>query len=104
MRLERPANAARKVVTAQRRGENNVKRLRLVITLVAMGLVLGACATKVTRGKEFNVSAIDSLQPGVTTYSEAVAMRGKPTSEQDDGNVRRVSWVYATVRGNRLHH
>lgn len=80
-----------------------MKKLMIVAAIFA----LTACAT---RGQKFEMSDVESFQPGVTTYQEVVEKLGKPRSQnftQDGG--KSVTWVYARAslagsesRGTRL--
>lgn len=77
------------------------------LMIVAAMLALTACAT---RGQKFEMTDVESFQPGVTTYEEVVDKLGKPRAQnftQDGG--KSATWVYARAslagsesRGTRL--
>ena len=58
---------------------------------------LAACATS---GTKFEMSAVNAMQPGVTTYEEAVAKLGKPhgVTIAADG-AKNVVWSWAQAGG-----
>lgn len=60
-------------------------------------ILLTACATS---GTKFEMSAVNTMQPGVTTYQEAVAKLGKPhgVSIAADG-AKNVVWAWAQAGG-----
>ncbi len=49
--------------------------MRKAVLSIGTVLLLGACATS---GTKFEMSAVNAMQPGVTTYEDAVATLGKP--------------------------
>jgi len=59
---------------------------------------LSACGA----GTDFSQATVDRLQPGVTTYDEAVAQMGRPyqVSTRPDGS-RLAIWSYANVGSTR---
>lgn len=66
-----------------------MKKLMIVAAIFA----LTGCAT---RGQKFEMSDVESFQPGITTYEEVVEKLGKPRSQnfaQDGG--KSATWVYA---------
>lgn len=66
--------------------------MKKLIVVIAM-LMLTACAT---RGQKFEMSDVESFQPGVTTYDQVVEKLGKPRSQnfaQDGG--KSATWIYA---------
>lgn len=67
------------------------------LMIVAAMFALAAC---VSHGQKFEMSDVDAMQPGVTTYDEAVAKLGKPKSQHfaKDGT-KIVTWVYARAGG-----
>lgn len=64
---------------------------KLMIIAVMLALATG-CAT---RGTRFEMSDVEALQPGVSTYDEAVQRLGKPRAVNlaADGS-KSVTWVY----------
>lgn len=66
-----------------------MKKLMIVAAIVA----LTACASQ---GKKFEMSDVESFQPGVTTYEEVVEKLGKPKAQNfaPDGS-KTALWVYA---------
>lgn len=71
--------------------------MKIIATmLLAAALTTGCAATHVaTQGTNFNMADVDAMQPGVTTYDEAVAKLGKPRSTMyaEDGR-KSVLWLY----------
>lgn len=65
--------------------------------ILTMTILLVACATS---GTKFEMSAVNAMQPGVTTYDQAVANLGKPFSVNiaADGS-KRVVWSWAQGSG-----
>ncbi|HJV26721.1 MAG TPA: hypothetical protein VJ673_13620 [Aromatoleum sp.] len=66
--------------------------MKLITTMLFAAALLTGCAT---RGTNFAMSDVEVMQPGVTTYSEAVARLGKPASVKyaEDGR-KSVLWLY----------
>ena len=60
-------------------------------------ILLAACATS---GTKFEMSDVNAMQPGVTTYEQAVAKLGKPfgVSMTADGT-KSVVWSWAQAGG-----
>jgi hypothetical protein len=59
---------------------------------------LSACSA----GTNFSQETVNRLQPGVTTYDEAVAQMGKPYSVNTASDGRKLAiWSYASVGGGR---
>lgn len=67
------------------------------LMIVAVMLTLTACASHGTR---FDMADVEAMQPGVTTYDEAVQKLGKPKAQNfaQDGS-KNVTWIYATALG-----
>lgn len=67
--------------------------------IVAAMFALTACASHGTR---FDMADVEAMQPGVTTYDEAVQKLGKPKAQNfaADGS-KTVTWIYATALGAR---
>lgn len=72
-----------------------MKKLMIVVAMFA----LAACASHGTR---FDMADVEAMQPGVTTYDEAVQKLGKPKAQNfaADGS-KTVTWIYATAIGAR---
>ena len=72
------------------------RQMRNAIVLFA-AFWLAACATS---GTKFEMSAVNAMQPGVTTYEEAVAKLGKPhgVTIAADG-AKNVVWSWAQAGG-----
>jgi hypothetical protein len=70
---------------------------RLVLVTILFAL-LSACGA----GTNFSQATVDRLQPGVTTYDEAVAKMGKPyqVGTRPDGSTLAI-WSYANVGSTR---
>ena len=70
--------------------------MRKAIVLFA-AILLVACATS---GTKFEMSDVNAMQPGVTTYEEAVAKLGKPrgVTVAADGT-KNVVWSWAQAGG-----
>jgi len=65
-----------------------------------VGLVLAHCAGCTTIGSKFDMAAIDRLQPGVSTISDAVALLGPySTQAANSSGVRVYGWTYAQGNG-----
>jgi outer membrane protein assembly factor BamE (lipoprotein component of BamABCDE complex) len=65
---------------------------------VLMAIVLTACAA----GTNFSQEEVDRLQPGTTTYDQAVSVLGKPYAVRSDANGRKLAtWSYANVGSTR---
>lgn len=66
-----------------------MKKLMIVVAIFA----LTACASHGTR---FDMADVEAMQPGVTTYDEAVQKLGKPKAQNfaEDGS-KSVTWVWA---------
>ena len=64
-------------------------------TALALSLPLAGCMTS---GVKFTMAEVESLQPGVTTKDEAIALLGKPTSRSTmaDGT-ELLQWMYTEV-------
>ena len=62
-------------------------------TALALSLPLAGCMTS---GVKFTMAEVESLQPGVTTKDEAIALLGKPTSRSTmaDGS-ELLQWMYS---------
>ena len=56
------------------------RALRPAVGLLAIGLLLAGAACSREMGRKFDMSAADSLQPGVSTLQDAVAALGPPTA------------------------
>lgn len=65
-----------------------MKKLMIVAALFA----LTACAT---HGQRFEMTDVEAMQPGVTTYEEAVEKLGKPKSQNfaADGS-KTATWIW----------
>jgi outer membrane protein assembly factor BamE (lipoprotein component of BamABCDE complex) len=70
-----------------------IARAALCVVAAATVLVAAACTTVV--GREFDISAADSLRPGVSTRADAVAALGVPTSESAAGSGTLLQWQYS---------
>ncbi len=69
--------------------------MRNLITIALLVLAVGACASA---GTKFDMSQVDAMTPGVTTFDDAVKVMGKPTSQQFTAEGKMVSvWVYAAA-------
>jgi len=68
---------------------------KLIIVVAFFGLT--ACASHGTR---FDMADVEAMQPGVTTYDEAIQKLGKPKAQNfaKDGS-KTVTWIYATAIG-----
>ena len=70
-------------------------RTLAVAAALAITLPLGACMTS---GVKFTMAEVQSLQPGVTTKEEAIALLGKPTSRSAMANgAELLQWMYTEV-------
>lgn len=74
---------------------------------IASLVMLASCAT---RGTKFEMADVEAMQPGVTTYEQAVEKLGKPRAVKiaPDG-AKSVTWIYAQAglagsesRGTRI--
>ena len=70
-----------------------MNRLRALTLASVIGLSICASAC-VTSGPHFTMAEVRSLQPGVTTRSEAIALLGGPTSVSAMANGTLVQWMY----------
>lgn len=69
------------------------------LMIVAVMFALTAC---VSHGTRFEMADVEAMQPGITTYDEAVQKLGKPKAQNfaEDGS-KTVTWIYATAFGAR---
>lgn len=67
-----------------------------------LGTVLFAFLNACGAGTNFSQATVDRLQPGVTTYNQAVAQMGKPyqVNTRSDGS-RLAIWSYANLGSTR---
>ncbi|MFZ2161973.1 MAG: hypothetical protein WAW02_07145 [Sideroxyarcus sp.] len=67
--------------------------MKYVFAILFAALLLAGCASK---GTKFQMADVDAMQPGVTTYQEAVKKLGKPygVNFAEDG-AKSVTWVWA---------
>lgn len=63
-----------------------------VIAAFAIVLALGACAREI--GQPFDVDAVDRLQPGHSTYADAVKQFGKASRVRGHGSDTIAHWHY----------
>lgn len=65
--------------------------------LICIGLALAGCATV---GEEFDMSAVDKLEPGVSTIEDAVALLGPySTHVINSQGMKAYGWSYAHANG-----
>jgi hypothetical protein len=71
----------------------NLHGFKTVFFSLCIALSIGGCSQEV--GTNFDLSKADQFKPGVTTYDEAVATLGKPTTVRryPDGRVG-AAWQY----------
>jgi hypothetical protein len=68
--------------------------MRTPYSIVAM-VALAGCASV---GQDFSMADVDAMQPGITTFQDAVAKLGKPNSTSMSGDGRTASsWVRVTA-------
>ena len=70
----------------------------LVAPLMLAFAFIGGCASV---GTEFDISAVDSLVPGETTYQEAVNILGGPPagSQTNDAGETAYRWLWSRSKG-----
>lgn len=71
--------------------------MKKLMIVVAMFALTAGCATG---GRKFEMSHVDTFQPGITTYDEVVAKLDKPVSQHfaKDGS-KTAAWVYIRAGG-----
>lgn len=67
--------------------------MKKYLSAIVVVTALAGCASK---GTKFDMAQVEAMQPGVTTYDEAVQSLGKPTAINyaKDGS-KSVTWVWA---------
>lgn len=75
--------------------KHGFSRITLVASLVAIGVIVAACAS---RGTDFDPMLVDQLKPKVTRLDEAVQLLGSPNNiiRQPDGT-KVVQWMHVSV-------
>ena len=69
---------------------------------VPASLLLLSCLMACGAGTNFSQAEVDKLQPGITTYDQAVTHLGKPYAIKTDVKGRKVAtWSYASPAGAR---
>lgn len=73
--------------------------MRKLLIIVSTLVLLTGCAT---RGEKFEMSDVNTMQPGVTTLSDAKEKLGKPRGTKFDENGNKIvtwMWVQASMVG-----
>lgn len=67
--------------------------MKTIATLLVAAAVLVGCASS---GHRFEMADVNTFQPGVTTYNDAVAKLGQPHSESyNEDGTKAVIWAYS---------
>ena len=78
-----------------------LERMRPIIVAILLAFSLSACVYQ-QHGTRFDVSAVNELQPGVSTKQDAIAKLGKPTAVSttvDGSQLLQWQYVYGTAIG-----
>lgn len=72
--------------------EIRMKKLITAISIIISTLTITACASY---GRDFNLSDVDRLNPGLSTYQQAVEILGKPQAVVVvRENTKHATWQY----------
>lgn len=71
--------------------------LKRICSLLAIALLVAGCATV---GEEFDIAAVDKLEPGVATIDDAVALLGPYSTQAVNSNgAKAYGWSFAHANG-----
>lgn len=73
--------------------------MKVISAMLFAALLLAGCASTAV-GTKFSMADVDAMQPGVTTYEDAIQKLGKPRAQDfaADGS-KSVTWVWAAQTG-----
>lgn len=70
-----------------------MKTIIKIISIASVSLILAACFTY---GRDFNLSDVDRLVPGVSTYQQTVDILGTPQAVAlVKDNLKQATWQYS---------